>query len=235
MLNQFRVDSEPIESLLRHDVALGLSGFFRAFPIPFRDEHIHLTGSLDADFIWPRLAILLDGPQRAMYEAKITEVYGHGSLPIRNVADVNRLIRLGEDDRFDRYLKILYLAKLVLTSREAHRAAAYHMASRLFRDANVGSIRLKFTLFRETTDSSEQIPGITDLTAEDVMLGLYEGFRDFQHEVPSFQFILSPSFRKEPGFYDAKRYPSKRASFDDQVRQIVDLLRCRHRSGYGRQ
>ena len=44
-------------------------------------------------------------------------------------------------------------------------------------------------------------------------------------QVPSFRVILSPSFRKEPGFYDAARYPSKRASFDDQVRQIVDLLK----------
>jgi len=225
LLGRFRVDAAPIESLLDHAVAQSLTAFFRAFPIPFRDEHIHLTGSLDADFIWPRLAKLLDGPQRSMYEAKIAEVYGPAALPVQSAADVNRLIRLGDDDRFDRYLKILYLAKLVLTNRDAHREAAYHMASRLFRDANVGSIRLKFTLFRETTDSSEQIPGISDLTAEDVMLGLYEGFRQFQIEVPAFHFVLSPSFRKEAGFYDATRYPSKRASFDDQVRQIIELLK----------
>jgi hypothetical protein len=99
------------------------------------------------------------------------------------------------------------------------------MASRLYRTANVGGIRLKFTLFRETTDPSEQIPGLAELTPEDVLLGLYEGFRAFKSEVPAFQFILSPSFRKEPGFYDASRYPSKRASFDDQVRQIVELLK----------
>ncbi|HEX2122483.1 MAG TPA: hypothetical protein VHL59_12645, partial [Thermoanaerobaculia bacterium] len=110
-------------------------------------------------------------------------------------------------------------------SREAHRDAAYHMASRLYRTSNVGALRLKFTLFRETTDPSEQIPGIAELTPEDVMLGLYEGFRAFQSEMPSFRFVLSPSFRKEPGFYDATRYPSKRASFDDQVRQIVELLK----------
>jgi adenosine deaminase len=225
LLGHFRVDAAPIEALLGHAVARSLADFFRAFPIPFRDEHIHLTGSLDADFIWPRLAPLLDGPQRAMYEAKIAEVYGPGALPIASAADVDRLIRLGDNDRFDRYLKILYLAKLVLTSREAHRDAAYHMAKRLYRDANVGSIRLKFTLFRETTDSSEQIPGIGALTAEDVVLGLYEGFRSFQNEVPTFSFILSPSFRKEPGFYDATRYPTKRASFDDQVHQIIELLK----------
>jgi len=225
LLGRFRVNESPIEPLLSHVVARALADFFRAFPIPFRDEHIHLTGSLDAEFIWPRLAKLLAGPQRAAYEAKIAEVYGPGSLPIESASDVNRLIRLGDDDRFDRYLKILYLAKLILTTRDAHREAAYHMAGRLYREANVGSIRLKFTLFRETTDSSEQIPGIADLTAEDVVMGLYEGFRQFQREVPAFHFILSPSFRKEPGFYDAARYPSKRASFDDQVRQIIELLK----------
>src|SRR5205085_12518577 len=110
---------------------------------------------------------------------------------------------------FDRYLRILYLPKLVLTSREAHRDAAVHMATRLRNSANVGSIRLKFTLFRETTDPSEQIPGLDELTPDDVVLGLDEGFRS----VKSFRFVLSPSFRKEAGFYDAVRYLSKRDSF----------------------
>jgi adenosine deaminase len=99
------------------------------------------------------------------------------------------------------------------------------MASRLWRNVNVGSIRLKFTLFRETTDPSEQIPGLDALTPEDVLLGLYEGFRAFQTEAPAFRFVLSPSFRKEAGFYDATRYASKRESFDDQVRQIIELLK----------
>ncbi|HEY0156523.1 MAG TPA: hypothetical protein VGF28_04445 [Thermoanaerobaculia bacterium] len=225
LLNRFRVNDLQIETLLEHPVSHALAGFFRAFPIPFRDEHIHLTGSLDASFIYPRLAKLLDGPNRALYEAKIAEVYGREALPLASVDAVNRLIRLGESDRFDRYLKILYLPKLILTSREAHRDAAYHMASRLYRGSNVGSIRLKFTLTRETTDPSEQIPGIEDLTSEDVVLGLYEGFRAFQLEAPAFHFILSPSFRKEPGFYDAARYPSKRAAFDDQVRQLIALVK----------
>src|SRR5205085_6038702 len=95
------------------------------------------------------------------------------------------------------------------------------MATRLQRDGNVGSIRLKFTLFRETTDPAEQIPGLSELTPDDVVLGLTEGFR----QVKNFRVILSPSFRKEAGFYDATRYPSKRASFDDQVGQIIDLLK----------
>lgn len=225
LLGRFRVSAVPIETLLAHPVAEALGEFFRNFPIPFRDEHIHLTGSLDAGFVYERLAPLLEGPERGMYEAKIREVYGEESLPIRGAADVERLIRLGESERFSRYLKILYLPKLILTSREAHHAAAYHMASRLYRSANVGSLRLKFTLFRETTDASEQIPGIGALTPADVLLGLYEGFSEFRREVPQFRFILSPSFRKEPGFYDASRYPSKRASFDDQVRQLIEEIR----------
>ncbi|HYI09072.1 MAG TPA: hypothetical protein VEK57_08360 [Thermoanaerobaculia bacterium] len=225
LLGRFRLNQTPIETLLDHPISEALAAFFRAFPIPFRDEHIHLTGSLSAEFIYPRLAQLLEGPRRSLYEAKIAEVYGPGTPPLRSENDVARLIRLGEADRFDRYLKILYLPKLILTSREAHRDAAYHMASRLYRTSNVGALRLKFTLMRETTDSAEQIPGIEALTPEDVVLGLYDGFRAFQQEVPGFEFILSPSFRKEPGFYDATRYPSKRASFDDQVRQIVAMIK----------
>lgn len=221
LLGKFRLQQIPIETLLAHPVSNALEAFFRAFPIPFHDEHIHLTGSLGAEFVYPRLAALLAGPHRALYEKKIRDVYGEEALPIRDAADVDRLIRLKEGERFDRYLRILYLPKLILTSRQAHRDAARHMATRLLRDGNVGSIRLKFTLFRETTDPAEQIPGISELTPDDVILGLTEGFR----EVKDFRFILSPSFRKEPGFYDAARYPSKRASFDDQVGQIIDLLK----------
>jgi hypothetical protein len=218
LLGRFRLNAAPIESLLDHPVSVALGEFFRAFPLPFHDEHIHLSGSLHADFVYPRLAPLLEDPALA---ERIRQIYGPDTV-IRNAADLARLIRITDEDRFDRYLKILYLPKLILTSRDAHRDAAYHMASRLYRTANVGSLRLKFTLFRETTDPSEQVP-VT--TPEDVLLGLYEGFRAFQREMPAFRFVLSPSFRKEPGFYDATRYRSKRESFDDQVRQIVELLR----------
>ncbi|HEX7707864.1 MAG TPA: hypothetical protein VF701_15505 [Thermoanaerobaculia bacterium] len=224
LLARFRVDQERIETLLDHPFSHALSGFFRRFPLPYRDEHIHLTGSLSADFIYPRLQKILDGPDGRLIEQKIEEVYGEGSVPIRSEADVERLIRLRDDERFGRYLKILYLAKLILTSREAHREAAYHMASRLYRSFNVGSLRLKFTLFRSTTDSSEQIPGLDSLTPDDVVLGLYEGFRAFQAEVPEFRFILSPSFRKEASFYDAENFASKRAHFDAQVAEIIRLL-----------
>ncbi|MFA6956964.1 MAG: hypothetical protein WC538_13940 [Thermoanaerobaculia bacterium] len=227
LLDSFRVNSAPIEQLLAHPFSLALQRFLRAFPLPYREEHIHLTGSLSPDFLFPRIQELLDGPHGEECAKKIVEVYGPESLPIRSVADIERLVGLGENDRFDRYLKILYLPKLLLTTREAHRDAAYHIASRLWRESNVGAVRLKFTLFRNTTDPAEQVPGIESLTIDDVVLGLYEGFRSFQGEVPAFEFILSPCFRKESGFYDAERFPSRRAHFEDQVRQIIDLL-ARH-------
>ena len=227
MLGQFHHQSLPIEKLLDHSFSTALAALFRNFPLPFRDEHVHLTGSLSADFVFPRISALLEGPDRRVYESKIAEVYGPASLPISDERAVDRLIRLSGDEgpeQFRHYLRILYLPKLVLTTRDAHRDAAYHMASRLYRSANVGALRLKFTLFRETTESSEQIPGIAALTAEDVVLGLYDGFNAFRREFPRFQFVLSPSFRKESGFYDATRYPSRRAHFEDQVRQIISLL-----------
>ena len=71
-----------------------LAAFFGAFPIPFHDEHIHLTGSLGADLIYPRLAALLDGPDRALHEARIAEGYGADTLPIRSQADVEKFIRM---------------------------------------------------------------------------------------------------------------------------------------------
>lgn len=203
------------DPIFEHPVSRALGAFFRAFPIPFRDEHIHLTGTLDAEFIYPRLVPLLE---QRIYQQKIRQVYGEDALPIRNAADVDRLIRVREEDRFERYLKILYLPKLILTTREAHRDAAYRIASRLYRTSNVGALRLKFTLFRETSDPSEQVPGLAALTPEDVLLGLYEGFRSFQSEVPAFRFILSPSFRKEAAFYT-------RVSFTERVGEIIEILK----------
>src|SRR5688500_6927607 len=68
LLGRFRLHAAPLEALLAHPVSHALEEFLRAFPIPFRDEHIHLTGSLAADFVYPRLQALLEGPQRHVYE-----------------------------------------------------------------------------------------------------------------------------------------------------------------------
>ena len=55
-------------------------------------------------------------------------------------------------------------------------------------------------------------------------LGLYSGFMDFKGEQPHFQFILSPCFRKEPDFFDAGRFASKKDDVTDQINTILSLL-----------
>src|SRR6185369_4335066 len=90
LLGKFRLQEVPIEALLEHPVSHAFEAFFRAFPIPFHDEHIHLTGSLDAECVYARLAALLEGPHRALYEKKIAEVYGEDALPIKSAGDVDR-------------------------------------------------------------------------------------------------------------------------------------------------
>jgi adenosine deaminase len=224
LLNGFQVDEVDIQTLLSHPVSEAFFNFFRKFPLPYREEHIHLTGSLTAEFIYPRLKKLLDGPDKELYEKKIKMVYGDDALPITCIDDVDNLIRLKDSERFDRYLLILYLAKLILTSKEAHRAASYHMARELYEKYNVGMIRLKFTLSRATSSELDQIPGLETLTEEDVVLGLYEGFMQFKQEVPEFDFVLSPCFRKEADFYDHLHFTSKKEHILHQVDQILSLI-----------
>jgi len=223
MLFEYAADRIDIERLLEHRVASALDGFLRRFPMPFREEHIHLTGSLTAEFIYPRLMVLLDGPNGDAYRRKIMQVYGPEALPITSAADVDRLIRARSKVGFGRYLHMLTMAKLVLVDRQAHEDAAYHMASSLFGEHNVGFIRLKFSITRATSDDVETLPGAA-VTPEDVMLGLYEGFMRFKREEPRFDFVLSPSFRKEATFYDARRFASKQEDFAHHVDLIIDLL-----------
>lgn len=224
LLFQFQSDQVEIETLLNHPMAKGLFGFFRAFPLPYRDQHTHLTGALSADFIYPRLKKLLEGPNKEIYEEKILKIYGPSSLPIRGIEDVERLLKLRDDERFSRYLSILMLAKLIMTDRQAHRDAAYHMAKELYQKYNVGFIRLKFSFSRATADEAESVPGLENLTEEDVVLGLYDGFMDFKKENPLWDFVLSPSFRKEGSFFDNKRYASKKDHFLAQVNSVLELL-----------
>lgn len=224
LLFDFVMDKTDVKALIAHPFARALYRFFQSFPLPFREEHIHLTGSLGSDFVYPRLARLLDSPAGDVLRKKIEMVYGPDSLPIESAADIDRLLRLGEGERFDRYLQILMLPKLVLIDREAHAAAAYHMASELHRNHNVGHIRLKCMLSRATSQEMERIPGIDSLTSEDIVLGLYEGFTAFKREVPGFDFILSPCFRKESDFYDATRFAGKREDVLQQINVILDLL-----------
>lgn len=224
LIDAFITNQERIQVLLEHPVAKALALFFKNFPLKYREEHIHLTGSISAEFIFPRLNKLLNGPHRELYENKIREVYGTKALPIKSVEDVDRLIRLKENEGFLTYLQILYLPKLIFISREAHKEAAFHMAQELYEKHNVGLIRLKFSLSRSTSSSSEQIPGIDEVSAEDVVLGLYEGFKDFQKSHPDFNFILSPSFRKEANHFDSEKFKSRKEHFISQVNEILDLL-----------
>lgn len=224
LLNRFQINQVTINALLKHPVSGALAEFFKNFPLKYNEEHIHLTGAITADFIFPRLKKLLEGPHKAVYEEKIKEVYGDRALPIRTVEDVDRLIRLQENEGFSRYLKILYLPKLIFISREAHEEAAYHMAQELYHRYNVGRVRLKFSLSRSTASSSEQIPGIDDVTSEDVVLGLYDGFKKFQEENRHFDFILSPSFRKEANHFDADKFPNRQAHFMEQIDEIVQMI-----------
>lgn len=228
LLADFQNSLVPISQLLNHTFSEAFFSFFKNFPLTYHEEHIHLTGSLSAEFIFKHLKVLLSGPHKNIYEKKIQEIYGMDSLPINSVIDVDKLIRLKDGEQFKTYLKILYLAKLVLNSREIHEEAAYHMAHELYHKYNIGKIRLKFTLSRSTGVSEEQIPGLENLTEEDVVLGLYNGFMKFKKEKPLFNFVLSPSFRKEPFFFDQQSFSSKQDHFEDQVSVILDLIKKHH-------
>lgn len=224
LLYDFHQNEATIHQLLDHSVSKALFEFFKHFPLKYNEEHIHLTGSLTGEFIYPRLKKLLDGPLGGVYSKKIREVYGDNSLPINSAEDVDRLIRLKEGEGFDTYLRILYLPKLILVDREAHKASAYHMAQELYQKYNVGKIRLKFTLSRSSSSSTEQIPGADDISPEDVILGLYEGFAQFKAERPDFDFVLSPSFRKEPNAFDSAKYKTRKEHFQDLINQITRIL-----------
>ncbi|MBS1969407.1 MAG: hypothetical protein JSU04_03835 [Bdellovibrionales bacterium] len=224
LIDQFVTNKININALLVHPISECLFELFKNFPIKYHEEHIHLTGSVTAEFLYPRLKKLLEGPHKDIYEKKIKEVYGDQALPIKSVADVDKLIRLDETEGFLTYLKILYLPKLVFIDRQTHADAAYDMANELYNKFNVGRIRLKFTLDRATSSSSEQIPGIDDVTPEDVVLGLYEGFKKFQDEHPDFDFVLSPSFRKESSFFDSARFKSRKDHFMAQINDMIRMM-----------
>ncbi|MCK6599274.1 MAG: hypothetical protein L6Q37_12995, partial [Bdellovibrionaceae bacterium] len=132
--------------------------------------------------------------------------------------------RIKEDEGFATYLKILYLPQMIFITREAHSEAAYHMAHELYYKYNVGQIRLKFSLSRSSSSSSEQIPGIGQITPEDVVLGLYDGFMKFKSAHQDFNFILSPSFRKEAHHFDSEKFATRKEHFMVQVNELVRMI-----------
>lgn len=219
----FQINEAKIHHLLQHPVNLAFFEFFKRFPLKYHEEHIHLTGSMTADFIFPRLKKLIEGPNKAIYEKKIKEVYGNNAWPIESAKDVDDLIRLKENEGFATYLRIIYLPKLILVDKDAHADSSFHLAQELYEKYNVGKIRLKFSLSRATSNSLEQVPGADSVNSEDVVLGLYEGFKKFQDLHPDFDFVLSPSFRKEPSQFDSSKYATRKEHFEAQVDEIVRL------------
>ena len=224
LLSDFHQNKKTIYDLMNHPVNEALFNFFRQFPLKYNEEHIHLTGALSAEFIYPRLKKLIEGPHKDLYQKKITEVYGPKAWPITSAKDVDNLIRLKESEGFLTYLKILYLPKLILVDRNAHAESSYHMAQELYHRFNIGKIRLKFSLSRASSSSSEQIPGADNVSPEDVVLGLYDGFKKFQSECPDFNFVLSPSFRKEANFFDAAKYATRKKHFEAQVDELIRMI-----------
>jgi adenosine deaminase len=224
LVESYSIDRTSIDSLLKHPVSYAFFDFFKLFPLKYHEEHIHLTGSLTANFLLPRLQSLLSGPHGKLYEQKIREVYGQIDWPLDTPQKIDRLIRLGPGQGFKEYLRILYLPKLVLTDFESHHAAAYHMAHELYYHYNIGKIRLKFSISRASTLSHEQLPIEQEPEPKDIIMGLYSGFRDFQRRHPDFSFVLSPSFRKEAGFFDAKNFSTRKQHFEYLVDQIVTML-----------
>lgn len=224
LLNQFQSNKVEIESLLEHPVSFALEEFFRNFPLKYREEHIHLTGSLSSEFVFPKIKPLLEGPDRDLYEQKLKLIYGDEYQGIESAEDVDQLIRLRSHEAFERYLQILFLPKVLLVDEQAHIDAAYHMANELYHQYNVGFIRLKFTLSRASTDAKEQIPGLDTVTEEDVVVGLFKGFKKFQEAHSDFEFALSPCFRKESGFFDSVNFTTKRDHFNHQVDSLIKIL-----------
>lgn len=224
LLNLFMVNSIDMRTLRHHKFNLVLEEFFRRFPLKYKEEHIHLSGSLTAEFVWSKLQPLIEGPNRAIYEKKIRHVYGDNSWPITSAQDVEKLIRLKETEGFSTYLRILFLPSLIFISKEAHAEAAFHMATELYHKHNVGSIRLKFMLNRATSTSDDKIPGLDQVTSEDVLVGLYEGFKKFQKDHPDFNFTLSPSFRKESNYFDEGKFATRKEHFMQQIDEILNLL-----------
>ncbi|MCS6838829.1 MAG: hypothetical protein NZ480_08280 [Bdellovibrionaceae bacterium] len=223
-LADFNEDCIDIQRLLSHSVSKALYEFFKCFPLRYHEEHIHLTGSLNAQFIYPRLNQLLSGPKSQLYLNKLYQIYGNKGTQISSVEDVDKLIRLKDGEGFAQYLKILYLPKIILVDGNAHFESAYHLAHELYHQFNIGSVRLKFSISRATSMAEEEIPGADTIQVEDVIMGLYQGFRAFQKNHPDFHFVLSPSFRKEASFFDASRFKNRQEHFEHLINQIVRLL-----------
>ncbi len=228
LLTAFQIRHVPIEQVLEHPFAEALFNYFHDFGLHFQEHHTHLTGALDESFVFPRLQEALAGPHGAQIAEQIREVYGIDASTLKTPEDISALIRLRDDESdqpFVQYLRKMLLTKVVLTTKQAHHDAAYHMAERLWNEANVGFIRLKWSFSRaNSTGAAEEIPGMEHLSSEDITVALYEGFRDFQSKHPGFSFELAPSFRKELDYFDTSRFQDKQEDINNQVNEILAII-----------
>lgn len=218
LISSYHRDEIPIEKLFDHPVADALSFFFKNFPLPFKEEHTHLTGALPAEFVTPFFQEELAGPSGKKIKTDLETIYGK-NVSTDNVSDIAKLLELAPNELFDRYLQLLYIPKVILTTKERHILAAKYLATTMIKNHNVGMLRLKFTLAR----TGDQVPGVLN-SEEDVVMGLYEGLMSVKKEFPHFQFVLSPSFRKESYFYDQNNYEKKEDHFIAQVQTLIKLL-----------
>lgn len=227
-LHLYHKDQINIEQLFAQPVAQSLEFILKHFPIPYREEHTHLTGSLNASFIFPLLQQDLNKENRDTLAAEITKIFPSMQPKIANFGNIEldtiqELLTLKNDELFDRYLQILNLPKLILTSKDRYQQAAYHLAKTMYEDFNVGMLRLKFTLSRAVGFMEHAQPW-DQVSAHDVVLGLFEGLMQFKREIPQFHFILSPSFRKEAYFFNQKKYSNKQQDFLSQVHDLLEIL-----------
>ncbi len=230
LLDDYERGEVKMSRLMRHPVALALYDFFQLFPLRYQENHVHLTGALPVDFVYQKLRLLWQSKQADFYRQQIREVYGENCLRRLSKKEVESLLRLPRRGNFSTYLKRLFLTKLVLNNfdfprRQIHRQAAFAMAEDMYKNYNIGFIRLKYTFSRATQMPAESVPGLGKGEAEDTLLGLYQGFIDFKRQHPDFNFILSPSFRKERDFFDKQKYSSKEEHFLHQVDTLLALLK----------
>ena len=224
-LLKFHHNQIEIQELLLHPFSKSLAEFFKKFPLRYHEDHTHLTGSLSADFIHSRLQKLLDSPYKDTLNQQLKSIYGKdASHLMKKEENIAALLQLKEGQNFTDYLKTLLLPKTILIDRQTHVDCAYHIAENLYHRFNVGRVRLKFTFDRSCSSSPDHFIPMEELHSEDVVLGLYEGFYAFKQNHPDFDFILSPSFRKEPYFFDAQKFSNKKQHFRHQIQTLIHLL-----------
>lgn len=225
LLEEFSRNEAVLKKLFKHQVGEGLREFLKRFPKGYLDAHAHLSGSLHSSFLLPKVLNILKGEEGEVFAQHIERVYGSGSSKIETEEDISKLLCCYDTLHFKDFLiKGLYLPKLIFIDKKTHVEAAEHVANTFYKNFNVKNLRLKFTLSRKTVDSFEQVPQSESVTFEDVLSGLFEGFKRFQRLHPDFQFTLSPSFRKEENFFDAKNFKSKQEYFEFLVDKLLEFL-----------